>query len=209
MKYEWKKNEKSFYLPKSKPELITIPKFKFFTIKGKGNPNDSFFAEYIAVLYSLSYAVRMSHKQGMAPKDYFEYTVYPLEGVWYFGEIAKDTIDGKFDKNQLIFNLMVRQPDFVTDDFATKIIEITKKKKPHELLDKVLFESIADGESVQMLHTGNYDSETESFKQMNIFTAQMKKTRTAHTHREIYLSDPRKVVPEKLKTVLRFQVKDI
>jgi len=205
MKYEWKKNEKKLYLPKNKPELITVPKFKFFTIKGKGNPNDSFFAEYIAVLYSLSYAVRMSPKQGIAPKDYFEYTVYPLEGVWE----GTQPVDGKIDKNKFIFNLMIRQPDFVTNAFAKKIIEIAKKKKPHEFLDKVLFESIEDGESIQMLHTGTYDSEPESFKQMEQFADQMKKKRTSHTHREIYLSDPKKVVHEKLKTVLRFQVQNI
>ena len=209
MKHEYKKHEKNFYFPKNKPELITIPKFKFFTIKGKGNPNQSFFADYIAVLYSLSYGVKMSPKQGIAPKGYFEYTVYPLEGIWGLAENAKKPIDGKFDKNQLVFNLMIRQPDFVTDDFAKEIIEVTKKKKPHELLDKVMFESIEDGESVQMLHTGNYDSEPESFKEMELFALQIKKKRIAHTHREIYLSDARKVDPEKLKTVLRFQVEDI
>jgi hypothetical protein len=206
MKHEWKKNEKVFYFPKNQPELITIPRFKFFTIKGKGNPNDSFFLEYIAVLYSLSYAVKMSPKQGIAPKDYFEYTVYPLEGVWDYDETAKKSVDGKLDKNQFIFDLMIRQPDFVTDAFAEKIIDITKKKKPHELLDKVVFKNIEEGESVQMLHTGTYDSEPESFKQMEQFAAQMKKKRSNRTHREIYLSDARKTVPEKLKTVLRFQV---
>ncbi len=65
MKHEWKKNEKQFYLPKSNPEFITIPKFKFYTIEGKGNPNDDFFAEYIGVLYSLSYGIKMSPKKGI------------------------------------------------------------------------------------------------------------------------------------------------
>jgi hypothetical protein len=78
MKHEWKKNEKQFYLPKSKPELINIPKFKYFTIEGNGNPNDDFFAEYIGVLYSLSYGIKMSPKRGLEPKGYFDYTVYPL-----------------------------------------------------------------------------------------------------------------------------------
>lgn len=209
MKHEWKKNEKVFYLPKKQPELITIPKFNFFTVKGKGDPNDSSFLEYIAVLYSLSYAVKMSPKQGIAPKDYFEYTVYPLEGVWDYDETAKKSVDSKLDKNQFIFNLMIRQPDFVTVAFAKEIIDITKKKKPHELLDKVVFENIEERESIQMLHTGTYDSEPESFKLMEQFTAKMKKKRSARNHREIYLSDARKTAPEKLKTVLRFQVEDI
>jgi hypothetical protein len=206
MKHEWKKNEKGIYLSKPNPELITIPKFKFFTIHGQGNPNDDFFAEYIAVLYSLSYAVKMSPKQGIIPKDYFEYTVYPLEGVWDIDEAARKNFNGTIDKNTLVFTLMIRQPDFVTNDFALDIIEKTKKKKPHPLLDKAKFELVEEGKCVQMLHTGSYDSEPASFKKMEQFAEENKLKRKFHTHREIYLSDARKVAPEKLKTVLRFQV---
>ena len=81
MKADWKKNEKQYYQPKNKPELVRVPPFKFFSIKGEGNPNDEFFGEYIAVLYSLSYAVKMSPKKGLAPAGYFDYAVYPLEGI--------------------------------------------------------------------------------------------------------------------------------
>ncbi|MEI7594161.1 MAG: GyrI-like domain-containing protein [Bacteroidota bacterium] len=207
MKHEWKKNEKQFYLPKDKPETIVIPKFQYFSIQGKGNPNDDFFAEYIGVLYSLAYAVKMSPKQGFAPSNYFEYTVYPLEGVWDISEEAKAKPIQEFDKNTLVFNLMIRQPDFVTADFANEIIEKTKKKKPHELLDKVKFECIEEGTCVQMLHNGSYDNEPASFKAMEEYAKTQKLTRISHIHREIYLSDARKVTPEKLKTVLRFQVK--
>ena len=79
MKYEWKKKEKEIYLPKNKPEMIALPSFKFFMIDGKGNPNDSSFGEYIGVLYSLSYAIRMSYKSGWEPDNFYEYTVYPLD----------------------------------------------------------------------------------------------------------------------------------
>ena len=206
MKYEWKKNDKQFYLPKEKVETIVIPKFKFYSIEGKGNPNDDFFAEYIGVLYSLSYAIKMSPKQGIAPRDYFEYTVFPLEGVWDIDDKAKEKYNGIIDKNSLVFKLMIRQPDFVTNEFALEIIERTKKKKPHHLLDKVKFEIIEEGLCVQMLHRGSYDSEPESFDKMEIFTNDKKMKRTSQTHREIYLSDARKVSPEKLKTVLRFKV---
>ncbi|MFH1534375.1 MAG: hypothetical protein ABIF80_00135, partial [Patescibacteria group bacterium] len=77
MKYEWRKSEKNIYLPKNKPEIIDLPKFNFFTIAGQGNPNDDFFGDYIKVLYSMSYGVRMSYKAGIEPKGFFEYTVYP------------------------------------------------------------------------------------------------------------------------------------
>jgi hypothetical protein len=206
MKHEWKKDEKKFYLPKDKPELINIPLFRFYSIRGAGNPNNDFFAEYIGVLYSLSYAIKMSPKQGTAPKNYIDYSVYPLEGVWDIDEEAKKNFTGTIDKNSLAFNLMIRQPDFVTDDFAYDTLVRTKKKKPHELLDRVEFISLGEGNCVQMLHTGSYDSEPESFSKMESFAEALHLTRTIHSHREIYLSDARKVTPEKLKTVLRFKV---
>ena len=206
MKHEWKKLEKAVYLPRDKPELITLPGFKFYTIKGKGNPNDDFFPEYIGVLYSLSYAVKMSPKQGIAPQDYFEYTVYPLEGVWDIDEEAKKQYDGTLDKDTLVFNLMMRQPDFVSADFAQQMIERTQKKKPHPLLDEVGFAVIEEGLCVQMLHKGSYDSEPESFRKMEAFAQEQQLKRLSMIHREIYLSDARKVTPEKLRTVLRFQV---
>jgi len=206
MKHEWRKNDKQFYLPKDKPETIVIPKFKFYSIEGQGNPNDDFFAECIGVLYSLSYAIKMSPKQGNPLKDYIEYTVFPLEGVWDIDDAAKDNYNGTIDKKALVFNLMIRQPDFVTNDFAIETIERTKKKKPHDLLDKVKFEIIEDEFCVQMLHTGSYDSEPESFKKMEVFANDKNLTRISHKHREIYLSDARKVTPDKLKTVLRFKV---
>ena len=206
MKHEWKKNDKQFYLPKNKPETIIVPKFNFFTIEGKGNPNDEFFAEYISVLYSLSYAIKMSPKQGFAPDNYEEYTVFPLEGVWDIDEEAKKNYSGTLDKNSLIFKLMMRQPDFVTPEFAQEAIARTKKKKPHSLLEKVKFETIEEGLCVQMLHEGSYDSEPASFFKMKEFTEANNLKRISHIHREIYLSDARKVAADKLKTLLRFKV---
>ncbi len=206
MKHEWRKKEKGIYLPKNRPERITLPSFKFFMIEGQGNPNDDFFAEYVGVLYSLSYAIKMSPKAGIAPHGYFEYTVYPLEGVWDISDEAKVDYAGHFDKNSLIFNLMMRQPDFVTHEFVQEIVERTKKKKPHKLLESVKFDALEEGECVQMMHLGSYDNETESFAQMEEFCKENKLVRESKRHREIYLSDARKVSPEKLKTVLRFQV---
>lgn len=208
-KHEWKKHEKHIYLPKAKPELIDIPTFKFFTIEGKGNPNDAFFAEYIGVLYSLSYGVKMSPKKGVVPDGYFEYTVYPLEGVWSLTDQAIKSFNGTINKDDLVFKLMIRQPDFVDSEFAEYILAQTKQKKPHHLLDYVKFEEIKEEKSVQMLHVGSYDTEAESFELMEQFTSENSFTRKSKIHREIYLSDARKVAPEKLKTVLRFEVEKI
>ena len=206
MKYEWRKKEKGIYLPKDKPEIIILPSFKFFTIKGKGNPNNSFFGKCIGALYSLSYSIRMSYKSGFEPDNFFEYTVYPLEGVWDISEEAKQNYTGVLDKDSLVFNLMIRQPDFVTKAFAQEAFEITMKKKPNELLKKVQFTDIKEGKCVQMMHFGSYDNEPETFNRMESFCKENNLKRKSKQHREIYISDPRKVKPEKLKTVLRFQI---
>jgi hypothetical protein len=101
---------------------------------------------------------------------------------------------------------MMRQPSFVDSGFALKILEINRKNKPHDLLEKVKFEEITEGKCIQMLHLGSYDSEPASFRQMEQFAEQLNYIRADKTHREIYLSDARKVSADKLKTVLRFRV---
>lgn len=204
MKYEWKKQEKGLYLPKNKPEIVAVPKFKFFLLDGKGNPNDEEFSEAIGVLYSLAYAVKMLPKKGVTPEGYFDYTVYPLEGVWDLVEEAQalETLD----KNSLIYTIMIRQPDFVTDELAEEVIKSLKMKKPHALLENVKFNSFEEGLCVQMLHIGSYDEEPKTFSMMEDYCMQNNLKRTTKIHREIYISDARRTQPDKLKTVLRFKV---
>lgn len=206
-KQKSKKAKKQLYLPKTIPELITIPNQKFFMLKGKGNPNSDSFAEKIGVLYSLAYAIRMMPKQGYIPDGYFEYTVYPLEGLWDLTEEGRNS--EILNKNELLYIVMIRQPDFVTPSVVEKAFEIVRKKKPHPLLDEVTFEMLEDGLSVQMLHLGSYDNEPQSFKLMNEFIANHNLEKRALVHREVYLSDARKVQPDKLKTVLRYMVEPI
>jgi hypothetical protein len=206
MKHEWRKREKEIYLPKNKPEIITIPAFKYFSISGEGNPNSKHFGECIETLYSLSYAIRMSYKQGFQPRNFYEYTVYPLEGVWDISDEAKKNFNGVIDKDTLVFNLMMRQPNFVTNEFAQETFTRTIKKKKDTLIKKVKFSEFEEGKCVQMMHLGSYDSESESFRIMEDFCSNKSIHRKTKQHREIYISDPRKVAPEKLKTVLRFEV---
>jgi hypothetical protein len=206
MKLDWKKDEKIFYLPKTQPVHLEIPVFGFFTLSGTGNPNGSDFADRVSVLYGLAYAVRMSPKSNAAPEGYTEYTVYPLEGVWGLTEEGIREYTGTIDKDLLSYTVMIRQPDFVSETYALETIERLKKKKPHPLLDEVRFEKFEEGKCVQMLHVGSYDSEPESFRQMEEYAEAMGLKRTEKLHREIYLSDPRKTEPAKMKTVLRFRV---
>jgi hypothetical protein len=203
MKYEWKKQEKEFYLPKEKPESVVVPKFKFFMLNGKGNPNNAEFSEAVTVLYSLAYAVKMLPKKGITPVGYFDYTVYPLEGVWDLAEEAR--VLEVLDKDSLIYTIMIRQPDFVTDELAEEVVKGVKAKKPHPLLDEVKFTSLEEGLCVQMLHIGPYDDEPKTFSQMEEYCTQQGLKRTSKIHREIYISDPRKTEPNKLKTLLRFR----
>ncbi len=205
MKHEWRKHEKSLYIPKQKPELVEVGEQKFFMIKGKGNPNDEEFSEKIGVLYSLSYAIRMMPRSGYTPEDYFEYTVYPLEGLWDLSEKGREL--DVLDKDELLYAIMIRQPDFVTKEVVDRAFESVRKKKPHPLLDEVIFDSLEDGLSVQMLHLGSYDNEAESFEKMKDFIDDNNLEIITLEHREIYLSDPRKVEHSKLKTVLRYRVK--
>jgi hypothetical protein len=206
MKFEWRKNEKNLYLPKNKPELITVPQHKFFMISGKGNPNDEEFSEKIGILYSLAYAVRMMPKKGYTPDGYFEYTVYPLEGIWDLTEQGKQS--KTLNKNELLYTIMIRQPDFVTQHVVNRAFEIVGKKKNPPVLDNVTFETMEDGLSVQMMHMGSYDDEPKSFAKMKRFIEENNLKVSNKRHREIYLSDARKTEKAKLKTVLRYRVCD-
>ncbi|PID55766.1 hypothetical protein CSB45_14595 [candidate division KSB3 bacterium] len=206
MKYEWRKEEKHIYLPPQKPVLVDVPQCKYFTIRGSGNPNSPFFAECVEALYAVSYAIRMSHKKGLQPENFYEYTVYPLEGVWDLSEHAKKSFEGIVNKDELVFTLMIRQPHFVSTEFAEIAKAWAKKKTPNPHIQEMSFCEITDGKCLQMMHLGSYDNEEESFAIMNDFATKNQLTRRSMQHKEIYISDPRKVAAEKLKTVLRFKV---
>lgn len=204
LKYEWKKEEKEFYLPKEKPTLVNVPKAKYFCIKGKGNPNGEDFSNRIAVLYSLAYSVRMMPKNGFTPDGYFEYTVYPLEGLWDITEEGKKS--ETLNKDELLYTIMIKQPDFVNEKVVRNAFEIANKKKPTQLLEEAYFDEIEDGLAVQILHIGSYDTEPESFNKMKDFINENNLKIKSLAHREIYLSDARKIERDKLKTVLRYMV---
>ncbi len=206
MKHEWRKKEKNCYIPKAKPEIVNIEKFKFIQIKGSGNPNSEEFSEKVGTLYSLAYAIKMMPKKNITPEGYFDYTVYPLEGIWDLDEEGRSK--DEFDKNNLVYNIMIRQPDFVTKEVFDLAMEITKNKKPNKLLDEVVFGEMEEGMCVQMMHIGPFDEEYKSFDIMKKFINDNNLVIKDLAHREIYISDFRKTAPEKLKTVLRYMVED-
>ncbi|QKE72716.1 hypothetical protein HPK19_07790 [Arthrobacter citreus] len=206
-KFEWRKSLKEIYLPKSEPSKINLPSFNYITIAGQGNPNNELFKVNVEALYSLAYAIKMLPKKGIVPEGYFDYTVFPLEGVWDLDEEGRKL--DYLNKDHLLYKLMIRQPDFVTDDLTYIVLDQLKQKKKNPLLENIKFESLTEGSCVQMLHIGSYDDEPRTFKQMEEFCMENGLQRVQKTHKEIYISDARKTQPEKLKTVLRFQVEEL
>ncbi|HEL1185517.1 TPA: GyrI-like domain-containing protein [Streptococcus equi subsp. zooepidemicus] len=204
MKYEWRKQEKNLYGAKQTPIIVEVPKQKFILIKGKGNPNETDFSDRISALYSVAYAIKMLFKNAMKNKtdsEITDFTVYPLEGLW-------KKVDGKeLDKSKLEYTLMIKQPDFITQEIFTEALENVKKKKPNALYDEMSFREIEEGKSIQILHVGSYDDEPKSFEQMNEFVRKLNLTRIGDFHREIYLSNKNRTSEEKQKTILRYSVK--
>lgn len=204
MKYEWRKKDKKLYLPKNSPEVIDIPKMSYFTIEGKGNPNGEDFKKCVEALYSLSYTIRMLPKKEIYPLGYYEYTVFPLEGFWDLDEEGRKL--NYLNKDHLVYKIMIRQPDFVDAQLFEFAKDMVVKKKKDLLIDNVKFEEIEEGLCLQMLHIGSFDSEPQSFDLMEKYCIENGYKRESKIHKEIYLSDPRRVEVDKLKTVLRFKI---
>jgi len=199
-KVNYKKDFKHLYMPKPLPEIINVPRMPFFMVDGSGDPNGEEFALATEALYTMSYAVRMSYKSADVPAGYYEYTVFPLEGVWDLLDYSKSPTD----KSNFKYTIMIRQPDFVTAELYERFLEQSKRKKANPYLEGVRFGHVEEGLCCQMMHVGSFDDEPESFARMEAFVTEQGYVRSSKIHREIYLSDPRKTESSKLKTVLRF-----
>jgi arabinogalactan oligomer/maltooligosaccharide transport system substrate-binding protein len=213
MRHEWRKKEKNIYMPKVTPTLIDMPSLMYFTIEGIGNPNSALFSIDIAALYAMSYAVRMAPKAGIEIENYFEYTVYPLEGMWSLTEQGiklynKGEPISKL-KDYFKYKLMIKQPDFVTEALFDRFKASSYEKTTNDRILDMKLETINEGLSCQMLHVGSYDNEILSFEKMEAYCKDQGYRRLSKDHKEIYLSDARKVAPDKLKTTLRFQIKEV
>lgn len=190
------------YAAKAKPAIVTVPTLLFVLAEGTGDPNGPVFAAATAALYSFSYAVRMSYKSGDVPAGYYAYTVSPLEGEWDLVDKSRTPTD----KSNYRWRIMIRQPDFLTPALFERFLAETKRKKPSDWLDQLQLAELEEGLCCQMLHIGPYDAEPASFATMEDFATAQGYCRISKQHREIYLSDPRRSEPGKLKTILRFRV---
>jgi len=207
MAFDFKKEYKEFYMPKNRPEIVTVPAANFIALRGRGDPNEEggAYQQAIAVLYSVAYTLKMSCKTDYKIEGFFGYVVPPLEGFWW-----QDGIDGVDygDKASSNWISVIRLPDFVTKpDFDWAVQQATKKKK----LDcsAAEFLRIDEGLCVQVMHHGSFDDEPATVKLMDEYIAAMgykNDFSDERLHHEIYLSDARKTAPEKLRTVIRHPV---
>ena len=210
MAFDFKKEYKEFYMPGKKPEIVNVPAANYIAVRGKGNPNtpNGEYQQAIGVLYAVAYTLKMSYKTDYKIEGFFEYVVPPLEGFWW-----QDNADGVDYGNKDSFNWIsvIRLPDFVTrEDFKWAVETATQKKK----LDcsKAEFMTIDEGLCVQIMHIGPFDNEPESVAIMDAFLEENgyeNDINEKRLHHEIYMSDARKVAPEKWKTVIRHPIRKI
>ena len=209
MAFDYKKEYKEFYMPKNKPNIVTIPKINYIAVRGKGNPNNenSEYKDSIGLLYAIAFTIKMSYNGAYKINGYFEYVVPPLEGLWW-QESNINGIDYEC-KDKFEFISIIRVPEFVTKkDFDWAISEATKKKKKD--FSKVEFLSYDEGICVQCMHIGAYDKEPETIKLMHKYMTENGyelDITDNRFHHEIYLSDPRRCKTHNLKTVIRHPIR--
>lgn len=210
MAFDYKKEYKEFYMPKNKPEIVDIPEMNFIAVRGIGDPNEEggAYKEAIGLLYAIAFTIKMSKKGSHQIEGYFDYVVPPLEGFWWQEGVTGMDYTRKDDFHWIS---VIRLPDFVTEqDFAWAVEEATQKKKTD--FSKVEFLTITEGKCVQCMHIGPFDREPETvalmdqFLQENGYENDFSENRL---HHEIYLSDARRVLPEKWRTVIRHPIREI
>lgn len=210
MSFDYKKEYKEFYLPKNKPVIVDIPAMNFVAVRGTGDPNaeDGEYKQALNILYGVSFTIKMSKMGDHRIEGYFDYVVPPLEGLWK--QDGSDMIDYS-RKDSFEWVSMIRLPDFVTaDDFDWAVSEASAKKKSD--FSKAEFFTYNEGLCAQCMHIGSYDNEPATVGAMNGFVASegyITDISDSRFHHEIYLSDPRRTAPEKLKTVIRHPVKPL
>ena len=202
-KIDLKKELKHLYSPSARNIVaIEVPEFNFLMIDGKGDPNLSKeYRDAIEALYSVSYTLKFSIKK----EDGIDYSVMPLEGLWWMEDMKRFTID---NKDEWLWTMMIMQPEYVTKTKASTAIKAVAEKKDLPALPRMRFEQYSEGFVVQVLYIGPYSAEGTVIMKMHEY-ARQSGCELHGKHHEIYLGDPRKAAPEKLKTVLRQPVKKI
>ena len=208
MAFDFNKEYKEFYMPAARPSIVTVPPMNYIAVRGEGDPNaeDGAYKQAIGLLYGIAFTIKMSKKGDHRIEGFFDYVVPPLEGFWWQDGVK--WIDyARKDRFQWIS--VIRLPDFVTKkDFDWAVAEATRKKKTD--FSRAEFLTCDEGLCVQCLHIGSYDDEPATVEQMHRYMEELGYAldiTEQRLHHEIYLSDVRKVAPEKLKTVIRHPIR--
>ncbi len=208
MAFDFKKEYKEFYLPKNKPEIVNVPAINYLAISGTGDPNaeDGDYKQAIGCLYAVAYTLKMSYKTEHKISGFYEYVVPPLEGFWW----QEGTTGVNYsDKSSFNWISVIRLPEFITEDDVKWAVDTAANKKKIDC-SSVKFMTIEEGLCVQMMHTGPYDSEPATVALMDEYIKQNgyeNDINIKRLHHEIYLSDPRKSLPDKMKTVIRHPIR--
>lgn len=204
--FDFKKEYKDLYGASSKqPKIVDVPAISFLMYDGYGDPNSTIYKQAVGSLYSIAYTIKMSKMKGEQPKDYFDYLMPPLEGLWY---VDGDTFS-LTERDNWLWISMIRQPDFVTPEVLKWAKAEAAKKNPDYDYSKVRLETFEEGLCVQMLHVGPYADEPKTMAIIDAFIEEhglINQTANERKHHELYLSDPNRTAPEKLKTILRVPV---
>jgi hypothetical protein len=197
-KVDFKKTLDSYKAKNHVFRIIDMPAMQYLMIDGHGDPNSSTeFQQAIEALYPVAYKLKFASKQILG-KDY---VVMPLEGLWWAKDMS--TFTSARDKSQWDFTLMIMQPDWITQEMFEAAVQKVREKNPPVGLANVRFETLEEGTSVQTLHVGSFDDESAILKQMHEEFVPQHGLKLTKKHHEIYLSDFRKVSPDKLRTILR------
>ena len=208
MTFDYKKEYKEFYLPKNRPEIVDVPEMNFLAVRGSGNPNEEggAYKASIGLLYTIAFTIKMSKKGSHEIEGYFDYVVPPLEGFWWQEGVKGVDLTSK---ETFRWISVIRLPDFVRrEDVAWAISEAGRKKQ--EDFSKVEFLTIREGLCVQCMHVGSYDQEPETIAKMDQYLLEhgyVEDFSEERLHHEIYLSDARRVAPERWRTVIRHPVR--
>lgn len=207
-KVDFKKTYKDLYMAKYNPVIVEVPTMNFIAIDGVGSPQNEAYQKAVQALYALSYTIKMSYKSEVKIAGYFEYVVPPLEGLWSISDSMET--GNTIDLSNAKWKSMIMQPQFVNEKvFEWTLTEVHRKKPDVDIKNAQLF-TFTEGLCVQILHVGPYKDEERSIKKLNTFIEEngylldINKTRK---HHEIYISDPIKTAPDKLKTILRLPIK--
>ena len=208
MAFDFKKEYKEFYLPKEKPEIVTVPQANYIAVRGTGNPNEEggSYQQAIGVLYAVAYTLKMSYKTDYRIEGFYDYVVPPLEGFWW-----QDGINGVDYSQKDAFNWIsvIRLPDFITIENFRWAVDTAQKKKKIDC-SSAEFLTIDEGLCVQIMHNGPFDDEPATVALMDEYIKQngyVNDFSDKRLHHEIYMSDARKVAPEKWKTVIRHPIR--